>query len=168
MTASASPVRRAMKPLFVKRLPPHVQVVSGQSLVTTCQMRTSGCRPCFIKRLPSNMEVCRGNHVEVRCQDRVATEKNIGRMQQSLEMETDIRGSVWKGKRRGGPHGRPVLTAAVVKPIPLIPGASCRNNAGCLHWLSSRLKTTYTQCFTLDTVWVVCYPGYAKHLLCYP
>jgi len=91
-----------MKPLFVKQLPPHVQVVSGQSLVTTCQTRSAGCRPCFVKRLPANMEVCRGNHVEVRCQDRVATEKNIGRMQQSLETDTDIRGSVWKGKGKGG------------------------------------------------------------------
>ncbi|KAI0208111.1 hypothetical protein LSAT2_007206 [Lamellibrachia satsuma] len=94
--ASIPPARRAMKPLFVKRLPPHVQVVSGQSLVTTCQMRSAGCKPCFIKRLPSNMEVCQGNNVEMRCQDRVATEKNIGRMQQSLETKADIRGSMWK------------------------------------------------------------------------
>ena len=85
--ATMPEMKRAMKPLFIKRLPPQVQMVTGQSLVTTCKMMSEGCRPRFIKQLPSNMEVCRGNNVEVRCEDHVTTERNIGRMQGSLEME---------------------------------------------------------------------------------
>ena len=47
------------------------------------------------------MEVCRGYDVEVRCEEHVATVKNIGRMQGSLEMEGRSRTSVFKGKARG-------------------------------------------------------------------
>lgn len=90
-----------MRPLFIKQLPQQVQMVMGQSLVTTCKMRSDGCRPCFIKRLPANMEVCRGYDVEVRCEEHVATVKNIGCMQGSLEMEGRSRTSVFKGKARG-------------------------------------------------------------------